>query len=131
MPCNQTFLICFTSFDFIHFLHLLHYRKYNLRKVMVNGDIPPRVKKDAQAVILEFIRSRPPLRKVSTHLFYHFEQFIFLHFFHVFCWYCVTNSFECRFSLPPQLTDDVFLVFLLFHYYSVVCFINNNQHPGN
>lgn len=39
-------------------------RKYNLRKVMVNGDIPPRVKKDAHAVILEFIRSRPPLRKV-------------------------------------------------------------------
>jgi tRNA1(Val) A37 N6-methylase TrmN6 len=40
-------------------------RKYNLRKVMVNGDIPPKVKKDAHAVILEFIRSRPPLRKVS------------------------------------------------------------------
>ncbi|XP_052864537.1 protein spire [Anopheles cruzii] len=40
-------------------------RKYNLRKVMVNGDIPPRVKKDAHAVILEFIRSRPPLRKAS------------------------------------------------------------------
>jgi hypothetical protein len=36
---------------------------------MVNGDIPPRVKKDAQAVILEFIRSRPPLRKVRfSHL---------------------------------------------------------------
>lgn len=41
-------------------------RKYNLRKVMVNGDIPRRVKKDAHAVILEFIRSRPPLRKVFT-----------------------------------------------------------------
>ncbi|KAL9706610.1 hypothetical protein quinque_010128 [Culex quinquefasciatus] len=40
-------------------------RKYNLRKVMVDGDIPPRVKKDAHAVILEFIRSRPPLRKAS------------------------------------------------------------------
>ncbi|CAD7079614.1 unnamed protein product [Hermetia illucens] len=40
-------------------------RKYNLRKVMVNGDIPPRVKKDAHAVILEFIRSRPPLKKAS------------------------------------------------------------------
>ncbi|EAT42147.1 AAEL006302-PA [Aedes aegypti] len=38
-------------------------RKYNLRKVMVDGDIPPKVKKDAHAVILEFIRSRPPLRK--------------------------------------------------------------------
>ncbi|CRL00687.1 CLUMA_CG013946, isoform A, partial [Clunio marinus] len=40
-------------------------RKYNLRKVMVNGDIPPKVKKDAHAVILEFIRSRPPLRKAT------------------------------------------------------------------
>lgn len=40
-------------------------RKYNLRKVMVNGDIPPKVKKDAHAVILEFIRSRPPLKKAS------------------------------------------------------------------
>uniref|UniRef100_A0A1A9WMD6 KIND domain-containing protein n=1 Tax=Glossina brevipalpis TaxID=37001 RepID=A0A1A9WMD6_9MUSC len=40
-------------------------RKYQLRKVMVNGEIPPRVKKDAQALILEFIRSRPPLKKAS------------------------------------------------------------------
>lgn len=39
-------------------------RKYNLRKVMVNGDVPPKVKKDAHALILEFIRSRPPLKKV-------------------------------------------------------------------
>lgn len=40
-------------------------RRYNLRKIMVDGDIPQRVKKDAHALILEFIRSRPPLRKVS------------------------------------------------------------------
>ncbi|XP_039479943.1 protein spire isoform X2 [Drosophila santomea] len=40
-------------------------KKYQLRKVMVNGDIPPRVKKDAHAMILEFIRSRPPLKKAS------------------------------------------------------------------
>ena len=40
-------------------------RRYKLRSVMVDGQIPPRVKKDAHAVILEFIRSRPPLRKVS------------------------------------------------------------------
>ncbi|XP_060518930.1 protein spire [Cylas formicarius] len=39
--------------------------RYNLRKIMVNGDIPSRVTKDAHAIILEFIRSRPPLRKVS------------------------------------------------------------------
>ncbi|XP_044726791.1 protein spire isoform X2 [Chrysoperla carnea] len=40
-------------------------RRYKLRKVMIDGDVPPRVKKDAHAVILEFIRKRPPLRKVS------------------------------------------------------------------
>ncbi|XP_059940436.1 protein spire homolog 2 isoform X3 [Mesoplodon densirostris] len=31
----------------------------------VNGDIPPRVKKDAHELILDFIRSRPPLKQVS------------------------------------------------------------------
>ncbi|XP_046676232.1 protein spire-like [Homalodisca vitripennis] len=40
-------------------------RRYKLNKVMVDGNIPHRVKKDAHAVILEFIRSRPPLRKAS------------------------------------------------------------------
>ncbi|XP_035230868.1 protein spire homolog 1-like [Stegodyphus dumicola] len=40
-------------------------RRYKLRQVMVNGDIPSRVKKDAHALILEFIRSRPPLVPVS------------------------------------------------------------------
>jgi spire-like protein len=39
-------------------------RRYKLNKVMVDGDIPHRMKKDAHAIILEFIRSRPPLRKV-------------------------------------------------------------------
>lgn len=40
-------------------------RRYKLNKVMVDGDIPHKVKKDAHAIILEFIRSRPPLRKVK------------------------------------------------------------------
>lgn len=40
-------------------------RRYKLNKVMVDGDIPHKVKKDAHAIILEFIRSRPPLRKAS------------------------------------------------------------------
>ncbi|XP_070617852.1 protein spire homolog 2 isoform X2 [Erythrolamprus reginae] len=40
-------------------------RNYKLRKVMVDGDIPPRVKKDAHELILDFIRSRPPLRQAS------------------------------------------------------------------
>ncbi|XP_039764047.1 protein spire isoform X2 [Pararge aegeria] len=38
-------------------------RRYTLRKV--DGAIPQSVKKDAHAMILEFIRSRPPLRKAS------------------------------------------------------------------
>ncbi|KAL3243906.1 hypothetical protein MRX96_019495 [Rhipicephalus microplus] len=40
-------------------------QRYKLNKVMVNGDLPPRVKKDAHALILEFIRSRPPLFPAS------------------------------------------------------------------
>merc|ERR1711892_189238 len=37
-------------------------RRYKLNKVMVDGHLPPRVKKDAHDVILDFIRSRPPLK---------------------------------------------------------------------
>ncbi|XP_063294774.1 protein spire homolog 2 isoform X1 [Pelobates fuscus] len=40
-------------------------RNYKLRKVMVGGDIPPKVKKDAHELILDFIRSRPPLKPVA------------------------------------------------------------------
>ncbi|XP_045472699.1 protein spire [Harmonia axyridis] len=39
--------------------------RYNLRKIMINGNVPSRVTKDAHAIILEFIRSRPPLKKAS------------------------------------------------------------------
>ncbi|XP_016893712.1 protein spire homolog 1 isoform X2 [Cynoglossus semilaevis] len=41
-------------------------KRYKLRKVMVNRDIPPRLKKSAHEIILEFIRSRPPLNPVSA-----------------------------------------------------------------
>ncbi|XP_016370384.1 protein spire homolog 1 isoform X3 [Sinocyclocheilus rhinocerous] len=41
-------------------------KRYKLRKVMVNGDIPPRLKKSAHEIILDFIRSRPPLNPVSA-----------------------------------------------------------------
>ncbi|XP_036394392.1 protein spire homolog 1-like isoform X2 [Megalops cyprinoides] len=41
-------------------------KRYTLRKVMVNGDIPPRLKKSAHEVILDFIRSRPPLNPVAA-----------------------------------------------------------------
>uniref|UniRef100_A0A8C2CUR8 Protein spire homolog 1-like n=1 Tax=Cyprinus carpio TaxID=7962 RepID=A0A8C2CUR8_CYPCA len=44
----------------------IRYKRYKLRKVMVNGDIPPRLKKSAHEVILEFIRSRPPLNPVAA-----------------------------------------------------------------
>ena len=40
-------------------------RRYKLKQVMVDGQLPPKVKKDAHDVILEFIRSRPPLKPVS------------------------------------------------------------------
>ncbi|XP_072291907.1 protein spire homolog 2 [Eucyclogobius newberryi] len=40
-------------------------RKFQLRRVMVDGDIPTRVKRNAHELILDFIRSRPPLKPVS------------------------------------------------------------------
>jgi len=40
-------------------------RRYKLNKVIVDGRVPPRVKKDAHDIILEFIRSRPPLKPAS------------------------------------------------------------------
>ena len=42
-------------------------RRYQLKKIMIDNDIPQQMKKDAHAVILEFIRSRPPLKKVFKH----------------------------------------------------------------
>uniref|UniRef100_A0A8C4ZQH6 Spire-type actin nucleation factor 1b n=1 Tax=Gadus morhua TaxID=8049 RepID=A0A8C4ZQH6_GADMO len=41
-------------------------QRFKLRKVMVNGDIPPKLKKSAHEVILDFIRSRPPLNPASA-----------------------------------------------------------------
>ncbi|XP_056002691.1 serine/arginine repetitive matrix protein 1-like isoform X2 [Ostrea edulis] len=52
-----------TPFEII--LEDIRSRRYTLNKVMVNGDIPTKVKKDAHAVILDFIRSRPPLHPVK------------------------------------------------------------------
>ncbi|XP_077983362.1 protein spire homolog 1-like isoform X2 [Glandiceps talaboti] len=40
-------------------------RRYVLKQVMVDGDIPHRVKKEAHDIILDFIRSRPPLKPVA------------------------------------------------------------------
>ncbi|XP_053322163.1 protein spire homolog 1 isoform X2 [Spea bombifrons] len=41
-------------------------KRYTLRKVAVQGDIPPRLKKSAHEIILDFIRSRPPLNPVAA-----------------------------------------------------------------
>ena len=40
-------------------------RRFSLNKIMVDGELPHRIKKDAHDVILQFIRSRPPLKPVS------------------------------------------------------------------
>uniref|UniRef100_A0A8K9V3C6 Spire-type actin nucleation factor 1a n=1 Tax=Oncorhynchus mykiss TaxID=8022 RepID=A0A8K9V3C6_ONCMY len=42
----------------------IRFKRYKLRNVMVNGDIPPKLK-SAHEVILDFIRSRPPLNPVT------------------------------------------------------------------
>ncbi|XP_029646922.2 protein spire homolog 2-like isoform X2 [Octopus sinensis] len=41
------------------------FKRYRLNKIMVNGDIPPKVKHDAHTMILDFIRSRPPLHPMK------------------------------------------------------------------
>lgn len=52
-----------TPFEVI--LEDIRSRRYSLQKIMVNGEIPQKVKSDAHAVILNFIRSRPPLKRVD------------------------------------------------------------------
>ena len=47
-------------------LSCFRYRRYKLKQVMVDGDLPPSLKKDAHDIILEFIRSRPPLKPVRN-----------------------------------------------------------------
>ena len=43
----------------------IRFRRYTLYKVMVNGEPPLNVKTYAQSAILDFIRSRPPLRSMQ------------------------------------------------------------------
>lgn len=49
------------------FLEDIRTRRYRLREtgMMVNGDIPLKIKKDAHDLVLDYIRSRPRLRPVS------------------------------------------------------------------
>ena len=73
---NQIFDICVFVFFFPEYaltpyeilMDDIRSRRYKLNKVMVDGELPPRVKKDAHDIILEFIRSRPPLKPVSIEL---------------------------------------------------------------
>ena len=39
-----------------------------LNKIMVDGELPPRLKKDAHDIILQFIKARPPLKPVRKNL---------------------------------------------------------------
>jgi len=41
-------------------------RRYKLKQVMVDGELPPKIKEDAHAKILDFIRSRPPLKNGAS-----------------------------------------------------------------
>lgn len=99
---SRGFVFC-NLFDFHLICFLSACRKYNLRKVMVNGDIPPKVKKDAHAVILEFIRSRPPLRKVSRT--------------------CFASLITSRPKLTTSRTGEL-ICFLVFVFSFCVCFVN-------
>lgn len=73
-------------------------RRYKLRQVMVDGTIPPRVKKDAHAVILEFIRSRPPLRKVFTSYIYIRLLYLSKPFLSSICIFSLSPSRLCSFK---------------------------------
>ena len=39
-----------------------------LNKIMVDGELPPRLKKDAHDIILQFIKARPPLKPVRKQI---------------------------------------------------------------
>ena len=49
-------------------------KRFSLNKIMVDGELPPRMKKDAHDIILQFIRHRPPLKPVSNYLSYGMSQ---------------------------------------------------------
>ena len=53
-------------------------RRFSLNKIMVDGELPHRIKKDAHDVILQFIRSRPPLKPVSIKYFKKLEIIFYL-----------------------------------------------------
>lgn len=57
----------------LHCVQYFVHCKHGVITLQVNGDIPTKVKKDAHAVILDFIRSRPPLHPVSLSLVYHWS----------------------------------------------------------
>lgn len=52
-----------TPFEIL--LDQIRTRRYHLRKVSLDKSLGPEIKKDARDIILDFIRSRPPLKKSS------------------------------------------------------------------
>ena len=48
-------------------------KRYSLNKIMVDGELPQRIKKDAHDIILQFIRTRPPLKPVR-HILHKFPN---------------------------------------------------------
>ncbi len=52
-------------------------RRYKLNKVMVCGEAPAKSRRDAHDIILDFIRSRPPLKPVRENR----ERLLLLIFF--------------------------------------------------
>lgn len=52
-----------TPFEIL--LDQIRARRYHLKKVSLDASLGPEIKKDARDIILEFIRSRPPLKKCS------------------------------------------------------------------
>ena len=48
-------------------------KRYSLNKIMVDGELPQRIKKDAHDIILQFIRTRPPLKPVRYILPIHYK----------------------------------------------------------
>jgi spire-like protein len=52
-----------TPFEIL--LDQIRARRYHLKKVSMDSSLGPEIKKDARDIILDFIRSRPPLKKSS------------------------------------------------------------------
>ena len=62
LQVDPTLEVCYSDADIKMKIDVL---LFVYLSIQVNGDIPPKLKKSAHEVILDFIRSRPPLNPVS------------------------------------------------------------------